>query len=386
MARRRWPFFGRTEPVMRRVSPLPTLVTVGNLLFGFAAIAYSLQATPPETADWNVKPLVFGCYLLLGAMLCDLFDGRLARMMRATGRFGVEIDSLADIVSFCVAPAVMALALIRQTPLPAGIPPGLLWVLVMTFVACGALRLARYNVESLGHPDQATGYFKGLPTPGAAGLVIAAILLHNAVAPATAPAAAATADATAAAATTAGAEVALWIARLLPGLMCLAGLAMVSRIPYPHVGNRLLRGRRSFFQVVLLIFLLAVALWHLAYTLGLVFGGYFLCGPVGWLGLRTLNRYRRARGLPPLGVLEPLPEDELTEAEEGPDELEEEASATAELSGLPDAASADGEATAPTPDPLAPPDSLAPEPLAAPAPEPEADAAAARAADVPPGT
>jgi len=258
--------FGKDpERPMRGVSPLPTLFTLGNLFCGFAAITYSLKAASAQKFSLgpflqNIDPLVVGCYLILAAMFFDLADGRIARMTRSTSRFGIEIDSLADIVSFCVAPGVMAKVLIDSPEV--GFFSGLGWVLVVTFVACGTLRLARYNVEAQNGSGGAAGHFAGMPTPGAAGLVVSVILFRAMMLE------------------RGLAEVAWGIAWALPFVMALAGLMMVSRVRYAHVGNRLLRGRRSLWHVVMLVFLLTVAFWHLEYALIVVFWGYFLHGPL----------------------------------------------------------------------------------------------------------
>src|SRR6059036_4101685 len=104
------------------------------------------------------------------AMIMDLLDGRVARLMKATSQFGVEFDSLADVVSFCVAPAFLVYSYaLKDLSRPA-------WFGVFLFVICGALRLARFNVQT-GTVDRR--FFIGLSTPAAAGVVAATVLILN---------------------------------------------------------------------------------------------------------------------------------------------------------------------------------------------------------------
>jgi CDP-diacylglycerol--serine O-phosphatidyltransferase len=117
--------------------------------------------------------------LLMFAMLFDLLDGRVARMTRTQSEFGLQLDSLADIVSFGVAPALLIYKwVLYRYPLPG------LFVAFM-FVACGALRLARFNVlsssGSSGAPVKPSKYTVGLPIPPASGVLISLLLANHAV-------------------------------------------------------------------------------------------------------------------------------------------------------------------------------------------------------------
>ncbi len=130
---------------------LPNLFTTGNLFFGFYTIV--------QASLGNAEQAALGIVL---AMLFDIFDGRVARLAKVTSRFGGEYDSLADVVSFGVAPAILAfsagdLRLLGR----AG------WVLAFLYVACAAMRLARFNVA----PSRYSGRFEGLPSPAAAGMI-----------------------------------------------------------------------------------------------------------------------------------------------------------------------------------------------------------------------
>ena len=120
---------------MKKIPVWPTLATVGNLMCGFSALA-AAGAGKFEHAAW----------LIIIAMLFDAADGRLARMTRTASEFGAELDSLADIVSFGVAPAFLAhYYTIFRLP---GLSEKFAWSASALFVICAALRLARFNVES----------------------------------------------------------------------------------------------------------------------------------------------------------------------------------------------------------------------------------------------
>ena len=126
-------------------------MTTAGLFFGFWAIVHS----------FNAKYDLAALGIVLAA-LCDAIDGRVARLARATSRFGMEYDSIADTVSFGVAPAILAfsaghLQVLGRTG----------FVMTFLFTACAALRLARFNVA----PSRYRGRFEGMPSPAAAGIV-----------------------------------------------------------------------------------------------------------------------------------------------------------------------------------------------------------------------
>jgi CDP-diacylglycerol--serine O-phosphatidyltransferase len=153
--RRRWQDLG--EKRSRGIYLLPSLLTTGNLFCGFFALLLTVDHRYPEAA-----------LAIFVAMVMDLLDGRVARLMKATSQFGVEFDSLADVVSFCVAPAF----LVYSFALGALGRPA--WFGAFLFVICGALRLARFNVHT-GTVDRR--FFVGLSTPAAAGVVCSAVVL-----------------------------------------------------------------------------------------------------------------------------------------------------------------------------------------------------------------
>jgi CDP-diacylglycerol--serine O-phosphatidyltransferase len=155
LRRRRWQALRAQRG--RGIFLLPSLLTTGNLFCGFFSMLLSVDHRYQEAA-----------LAVLVAMVMDLLDGRVARLMKATSQFGVEYDSLADVVSFCVAPAFLLYSFaLSQLGRPA-------WFGAFLFVICGALRLARFNVFT-GTTDRR--YFIGLSTPAAAGVAASTVLL-----------------------------------------------------------------------------------------------------------------------------------------------------------------------------------------------------------------
>src|SRR3989454_8456673 len=155
LRRRRW--HELREKRRRGIVLLPSLLTTGNLFCGFFALLLSVEGRYGDAA-----------LAIFVAMIMDLLDGRVARLMKATSQFGVEFDSLADVVSFCVAPAFLVYSYaLKDLSRPA-------WFGAFLFVICGALRLARFNVQT-GTVDRR--FFIGLSTPAAAGGVASSVVL-----------------------------------------------------------------------------------------------------------------------------------------------------------------------------------------------------------------
>jgi CDP-diacylglycerol--serine O-phosphatidyltransferase len=163
---------------------LPSLFTAGNIAAGYYAITQSLQGSivDPKHFDYAALAILF-------AIPFDALDGRIARMTNTTSDFGKELDSLADVITFGVAPSVLAYTWGFRM-LPMGMDPFLRRKVIevgafvcFLFLLCGASRLARFNIshdpqpKNPGRPDRK--YFVGMPIPAAAGVLVSVVHLVN---------------------------------------------------------------------------------------------------------------------------------------------------------------------------------------------------------------
>ena len=146
---------------------LPNLMTAGNLFCGFAATLKIVQGALIQSSSPDEAATLFhaAVWFILGACIFDVLDGRLARLGGQDSAFGREFDSLADIVSFGVAPALMVYRIVLIDF------PRLGWLVAFVYLVCGALRLARYNCVSAAGEAGDGKAFTGFPIPAAAGLI-----------------------------------------------------------------------------------------------------------------------------------------------------------------------------------------------------------------------
>ena len=150
---------------------LPNMITLSSIFCGFDSIRMSAQATSDD--DYYRASL-----LLVYALFFDMLDGRVARLTKTQSAFGLQIDSLADVVSFGVAPALLVYKWSLHQKETAGL------VAAFTFAAAGAVRLARFNVLSMGEsgkPTKPGKYIVGLPVPGAAGILVSLVVANHAI-------------------------------------------------------------------------------------------------------------------------------------------------------------------------------------------------------------
>lgn len=276
---------------------LPNLFTAGNLFFGFLSIILCIQAkfaTDEKTIKLleNVAAFISPSsdsltassagYLLaivciLTAFLCDALDGRVARMSGKSSLFGKEFDSLADSVSFGIAPCLLMFFLIlnpteSMSPTYRTLLRNTGWLIGFIFMLCAAVRLARFNVLTNpyieGHEKYEQGDFSGLPAPAAAGAVASIAL------------------------TMLSFDLSKYAALLMP-LMILIAWLMVSNIPYPsfkHINwTTSLRFRSFILTIICLILVIALR----EYSFAIIFLSYIFYAPCRYLprGLRIL-RYK----------------------------------------------------------------------------------------------
>ncbi len=264
--------------IRRGIYIIPSMFTIGNILCGFYAVINSVkgyQASPDQAAhlfDNAARAIGF-------AVLLDGLDGRIARMTKTTSEFGVELDSIADVITFGIAPAVMAYTW------GYGSTPGLerlAWGISFFFLICGALRLARFNVMARAPRFSVPGntpkldkrYFVGLPIPPAAGLLAAVI--HFVPQPLS---------------SYGSEQVRIYSWVLLSGMAVLAVL-MVSTVRYTSFKNIGPKSNKPFIILPLLSLLVAGIWFYSQWVLLLVASIYVSHGPLMkvW-GL--LNRFRR---------------------------------------------------------------------------------------------
>lgn len=245
----------------KKISILPTILTLGNGVCGFASIVVASKIGLTN-ADPNLFLGAGGLIIL--AMVFDALDGYAARLTKSASNFGGQLDSLCDAISFGAAPAFLLLKLTQESNRP--MDRKVIGVIAALYVMCALLRLARFNVETTPDPN-AHKRFKGLPSPAAAGCVASLALVRSEL------------------------PIQGWTglneefvhkALLLfsPIGTLTVALLMVSRFSYPHFVNQLLRRRRSFSFVVQLV--LAVCfLWIVQeFAPLLLFWAYAAYGPV----------------------------------------------------------------------------------------------------------
>ena len=268
---------------IRTIAVFPTLLTLGNLICGFFAIVVAARIDKPEAASMasnllqDTENVMISGGLIFLAMIFDALDGYVARLARTTSDFGAQLDSLCDLVSFGVAPAFL---LVKMCPRFTLVHVHTIWIIAAAFAACTALRLARFTVETNDEDEHM--YFSGLPSPAAAAVIAGCAIMFytlrqdvNVV--------------------KVNADKA--IQAVLPFLALLTALLMVSRIRYPHITNRILRGQRSFGHVVAVLFFFVALMVFRGYALPTAATAFALYGPALLAWQLWVQRRRREEPL-----------------------------------------------------------------------------------------
>ena len=245
---------------------LPNSLTAGNLFFGFLAILRCVQAnyaTDPLVVSNNYKQAVW--FILFG-VICDALDGRVARLGGRESLFGKEFDSIADIISFGVAPALMMIFLVL-TPTVDQYPVFLQisWLIGFVYLLCAAVRLARFNV--LTHPMllpaeqlEGTNDFLGLPVPAAAGMIASLVLVILSL------------------------EIPTFdsrsLALLIPPFMLAIAYLMISNIQYPSFKDLGWQTQTKVRTFIGLILGLGTAFFFKEFFFALLFFTYIAFGPI----------------------------------------------------------------------------------------------------------
>lgn len=221
----------------RSVLVLPTLFTVGNLFCGYYAILSTMNGLYAHAA-----------YAIGIAILLDSMDGFIARLTHSTSAFGLQLDSLADVISFGIAPSVLALVWGMQP-----VDQRLAWIAAFTFTICGAMRLARFNIQAgnLKH-------FVGLPIPAGGGAIAAIVHFFGERVTGTAA------------------------ASLMAAVVFALALLMISTLRFSSLKHVAL-GRKSHLAVLVMALVVALIFYLSRPTLLALAGGYVLSGPVARL-------------------------------------------------------------------------------------------------------
>lgn len=248
----------RDESMRLKIYFLPNLMTAGNLFCGFIALTKIVEA---DLASPQFNSVIrHALFFILLACIFDILDGRLARMGGSDSAFGREFDSLADVISFGVAPAFLVHRIVLKDVFVQH--PEVGWFIASIYLICGALRLARYNCLAVNQTPTSNKEFLGFPIPAAAGLVASLTLFL------------------------------LWweepnfakglLRFILPVIMIFLSIMMVSEVRYPSFKSLDLRATRPFTKMVVAILFigLLLVLRHkvLPFVLPLLFTAYLIYG------------------------------------------------------------------------------------------------------------
>jgi CDP-diacylglycerol--serine O-phosphatidyltransferase len=234
---------------------LPNLFTTASLFAGFYSIIASVQ-----------EKYYIAALAILVSLVFDGLDGRIARMTNTTSKFGAEYDSLSDLIAFGVAPALLAYIWVMSSAGKLG------WMAGFLFVACGALRLARYNIQ-IGIIDSKV--FNGLPIPAAASVIATTVIFFHFI----------------------GIE-GKYYHSYLTYFVILLSLLMVSNIKYYSFKGMNLRSRVPFTFILIVVGILLVIYYKPEIMAFVIMLGYAISGPVWWvvkLGQKITSRAKEKK-------------------------------------------------------------------------------------------
>jgi CDP-diacylglycerol--serine O-phosphatidyltransferase len=270
------------ETTVKKIAVVPTLLTLGNGVCGFVGITFASKINLADPLLDNDLLFAAAGWFIFAAMVFDMLDGYVARLAKSASKFGAELDSLCDAVSFGIVPAFLLLKM----------GPGwetrwlhqLLAGIAALYMCCAILRLARYNVADSVNPDPASQKrFRGLPSPGAAGCIASLAILRGSlpdkvflIFP----------DLDTAAVHSA---VYRFVEVFSPIGALLVGLLMVSQVSYPHVAKQMFRGRKHVGHLIQLLLAAFIIIMFREVALALIFWGYALVFPLRYLLFRNVR-------------------------------------------------------------------------------------------------
>ena len=262
---------------LKYIAILPSLITLMNGICGFFAIILASNTDQENIfAQLNISIFALAGYIIFLGMIADALDGHVARISKSTSEFGAQLDSLCDAVSFGIAPAFLMLKLVEEqlkniqaeAPRFAMLYGRIIYLIAIIYAVCAIIRLARFNVED---KDASHSKFAGLPSPAAAGAVVSIIVFkedfisfHNSLEH----------------------TMEYSIVWGLPIVTLIVGILMITRIPYTHLMNRFLKGKKSFSAFLLALLIILFAIWSFQFAMVFGFCLYVIYGIIHWIYLK----------------------------------------------------------------------------------------------------
>ncbi|MFT5059429.1 MAG: CDP-diacylglycerol--serine O-phosphatidyltransferase [Planctomycetota bacterium] len=270
---------------MKPVQMIPNLLTLANCGCGLLAISKAIDALAYTGSDeaFFYHKMEAACALIFLGMVFDALDGKVARLTSSFSDFGAQLDSFADALTFCAAPALLAKTLIEHEGAFLGYEgsPRLHFAAAATFTLMGILRLARFNLET-EHDESAHMSFSGLPVPAAAGAITSTLMMYLILRMPALEQSEGTVTPVGELFAFFGAPEWTTLMKAMPyyvtACLPLIGLIMVSRIPYAHVASMMTRGRGQFIALVGFVFLAFGLYLAPKPSLFIFFNGFVLVG------------------------------------------------------------------------------------------------------------
>ena len=256
------------------IAVLPSLITLINGICGFTALGFASMGKIDgdhlfSFGKINIPYLELAGYMIFFGMIADMLDGRVARMSNSTSRFGGQLDSLCDMITFGIAPAFLVLRTLSVKLLELVDPPKIMggflirfiWISVIVYVCCAAIRLARFNVANETEDTDHMNFY-GLPSPAAAGVLASLIIFYHTFIQMIGDQGSAVKFSEAI------------IMFSLPFITLGTGILMISNVKYPHIANKYLKGRKPLTSFVMVVLVLIFAWLYLETALLICFMGF----------------------------------------------------------------------------------------------------------------
>lgn len=235
---------------------VPTTLTICNSICGFIAVIYSFHVYDVKNPASPESILAISAWIILFAMVFDALDGFAARIFNAASMHGMQMDSLADMVTFGTAPPILVAVMVFKLRELQQYQYIILWVFCAIYLGCAALRLATYNVHAILNKKSGEK-FNGLPSPGAAAAVCSLIIYYSMK----------------------SGEI-KQILQFLPFYAGILGVLMVSNIKYHHIGKWIQSTRRNNKRLFVLIAALIFLVVNPQFCIVFLINAYVLSGPI----------------------------------------------------------------------------------------------------------